>query len=28
MVLSNVDNEQPYQITNALADMVFAENGG
>jgi CubicO group peptidase (beta-lactamase class C family) len=28
IVLSNVDNENPYQITNALADMVFADNGG
>jgi CubicO group peptidase (beta-lactamase class C family) len=28
IVLTNVRNEDPYQITNALADMVFAENGG
>ena len=28
IVLTNVDIEDPYQITNALADMVFADNGG
>jgi hypothetical protein len=28
IVLTNMDNENPYQITNALADMVFAGNGG
>jgi CubicO group peptidase (beta-lactamase class C family) len=28
IVLTNVHNEDPYQITNALADMVFADNGG
>ena len=28
IVLTNVDNEQPDQISNALADMVLAENGG
>jgi len=28
IVLTNVDTENPYQITNALADIVFAENGG
>lgn len=28
IVLTNVDNENPYQITNALADMLFADNSG
>lgn len=28
LVLTNVDTENPYEITNALADMVLAENGG
>lgn len=28
IVLTNVHNEDPYEITNALADMVFADNGG
>ena len=28
IVLTNVHNEDPYQITNALAEMVLAENGG
>jgi CubicO group peptidase (beta-lactamase class C family) len=28
IVLTNMDTEKPDEITNALADMVFAENGG
>jgi CubicO group peptidase (beta-lactamase class C family) len=28
IVLTNVDTENPYEITNALADMVFADNSG
>jgi CubicO group peptidase (beta-lactamase class C family) len=28
IVLTNVDTEKPDEITNALADMVLAENGG
>jgi CubicO group peptidase (beta-lactamase class C family) len=28
IVLANVDNEIPYEITNALAEIVFADNGG
>ena len=28
IVLTNVSDEDPYLITNALADMVLAENGG